>query len=115
MGQHRKQRTARLSRGSGGADNLPPSPEPPPSSRRAPPPAREDPRSARGVGARDLGDLANVARTARRMGWPFGSEVLASADTRRVPTPPEVGAADGLPRRYATHQPTAPFTVFRIR
>ena len=115
MGQHRKQRTARSTRGSGGADNPPQTPEPPPSGHRAPAPAREDPRPAHGVGARALGDLANVARTARRTGWTFGSEVLASADTRRVPTPPQVRAVDGLPRRYATHQPTAPITMFSGR
>lgn len=110
MGQHRKQRTARSTRRSGGTDNPP---TPPPWSHRAPAPAREGPRQ--GVGARALEDLADVARTARRTGWSFWSEVLASADTRRIPTPAQVWAADGLPRRYATHQPTAPITTFRRR
>jgi hypothetical protein len=73
---------------------------------------REDPRPAAGIGARDLEDLAEAARTARRTGWGFGAEVLASVDTRRVPTPPP-RPADGLPRRYATHQPTAPIAVVR--
>jgi hypothetical protein len=73
-------------------------------------PVLEDARPAEGIGARDLEDLAEAARTARRTGWPFGVEVLASADTRRVPTPPPK-PADGLPRRYATHQPTAPIAI----
>jgi hypothetical protein len=63
-----------------------------------------------GVSGRPLEDLAEAARTARRTGWAFGAEILASADTRGVPTstpPPR----DGRPRRYATHQPTAPIAV----
>ncbi|GAA4734748.1 hypothetical protein [Actinomycetospora chibensis] len=63
-----------------------------------------------GVSGRPLEDLAEAARNARRTGWAFGAEVLASADTRGVPTstpPPR----DGRPRRYATHQPTAPIAV----
>ena len=66
--------------------------------------------AAEGVSGRPLEDLAEAARTARRTGWAFGAEVLASADTRGVPTstpPPR----DGRPRRYATHQPTAPIAV----
>ncbi|MDD7916373.1 hypothetical protein [Actinomycetospora callitridis] len=65
---------------------------------------------AEGVSGRPLEDLAEAARTARRTGWAFGAEILASADTRGVPTstpPPR----DGRPRRYATHQPTAPIAV----
>lgn len=68
------------------------------------------PSTAEGVGARPLEDLVEAARTARRTGWTFGSEVLATADTRGVPTstpPPR----DGRPRRYATHQPTAPIMI----
>jgi hypothetical protein len=80
-----------------------------------------DPGPVAGVGGRDLADLAEAARTARRTGWPFGSEVLASADTRRVPsavpslptTPTEQPPAGPRPRRYATHQPTAPFEAVR--
>ncbi|GAA4775903.1 hypothetical protein GCM10023200_05700 [Actinomycetospora chlora] len=78
-----------------------------------------DPVPATGVGDRDLADLADAARTARRTGWPFGSEVLASADTRpsAVPslptTPTEQPPAGPRPRRYATSQPTAPFEAVR--
>jgi hypothetical protein len=64
------------------------------------------------VGARDLADLAEAARTARRTGWPFGVEVLATLDTRAVPTSP-ARPADGLPRRHATHQPTTPMAAIR--
>ena len=74
-------------------------------------PPEPGPRSAvEGVSGRPLEDLAEAARTARRTGWAFGAEVLASADTRGVPTstpPPR----DGRPRRFATHQPTAPIAV----
>jgi hypothetical protein len=81
------------------------------------PPANPGPVAA--VGDRALADLADAARTARRTGWPFGSEVLASADTRpsAVPslptTPTEQPPAGPRPRRYATSQPTAPFEAVR--
>jgi hypothetical protein len=95
------------------AQTLPPGPGP-----SAPDPSVVP---AFGVGGRDLADLADAARTARRTGWGFGSEVLASADTRRVPsagpslptTPTEQPPAGPRPRRYATHQPTAPFPAIR--
>src|SRR3954471_18134829 len=82
-----------------------------PEARPEPGPAGLRPRpTVEGVSGRPLEDLAEAARTARRTGWAFGAEVLASADTRGVPTstpPPR----DGRPRRYATHQPTAPIAV----
>jgi hypothetical protein len=81
-----------------------------PEAASAPTPTPRRPSPAEGVGARPLEELVEAARTARRTGWTFGSEVLATADTRGVPTstpPPR----DGQPRRYATHQPTAPIMI----
>ena len=52
-----------------------------------------------------LEEFTHAARVARRAGRQFGTEILASVDTHQVPAPlPD----DGLPRRYATHQPTEP-------
>ena len=96
MGHHRKSRPARHHE-----------PEPETTRHEVVPPA---PRRAGGVSGRGLDELADAARAARRTGWPFGAEVLATVDTRGVPatTPPP---RDGKPRRYATHQPTAPLEV----
>lgn len=118
MGHHRKGRSTRRhdgppvaheSHGSHHAEAR--TPPVVPDARPGPGPAGPGPRPAvEGVGGRPLEDLAEAARTARRTGWAFGAEVLASADTRGVPTstpPPR----DGRPRRYATHQPTAPIAV----
>lgn len=115
MGQHRKPRATASTRGSSRADHRPRTPGPILSSVRDGEPARDDLRPASGVGARALEDLVHVARTARRAGWPFGSALLASADTCQVPTPPAVRPVEGLPRRYATHQPTEPIPVSASR
>lgn len=98
MGHHRKGRPGRRQ------ESPATSPEPPPE------PAAPAPRGAGGVSGRGLDELADAARAARRTGWGFGTEVLATVDTRGVPatTPPP---RDGKPRRYATHQPTAPLAV----
>lgn len=98
MGHHRKGRSTRR-------QDVAPVVQEPHGSHRA-----ETRTPGEGVSGRPLEDLAEAARTARRTGWAFGAEVLASADTRGVPTstpPPR----DGRPRRYATHQPTAPIAV----
>ncbi|MDD7938348.1 hypothetical protein PHK61_07945 [Actinomycetospora lutea] len=96
MGHHRKGRPGRRQE---------PEPQTP-----APHSTAPAPRGAGGVTGRGLDELADAARAARRTGWPFGAEVLATVDTRGVPatTPPP---RDGKPRRYATHQPTAPLEV----
>jgi hypothetical protein len=117
MGHHRKGRSTRRhdvpptvpeSHGSHRAETRTPVV---PEARPEPRPAGPGPRpTVEGVSGRPLEDLAEAARTARRTGWAFGAEILASADTRGVPTstpPPR----DGRPRRYATHQPTAPIAV----
>lgn len=108
MGHHSKRRTRR--------------PAPPPEPTAAPvEPAVEDRGPAGDLGGRDLEELAQAARAARRTGWPFGSELLASVDTRGNPsafpllptTPTAQPPAGPRPRRYATHQPTAPFEAIR--
>jgi hypothetical protein len=102
MGHHRKGRHHRA------APITPEArPEPPAASTPAP---RDGSRPSGGLSDRGIDELADAARAARRTGWPFGAEVLATVDTRGVPatTPPP---RDGKPRRYATHQPTAPFPV----
>ncbi|MEJ2864036.1 hypothetical protein [Actinomycetospora flava] len=108
MGHHRKGQPSR---------RRPEAPEPPASPEARVPepvevvaPTAPAPRSAGGVSGRGLDELADTARAARRSGWPFGVEILATVDTRGVPatTPPP---RDGRPRRYATHQPTAPLDV----
>ncbi|MDD7936642.1 hypothetical protein [Actinomycetospora straminea] len=64
------------------------------------------------MSGRDLDQLADAARAARRTGWPFGVEVLATVDTRGVPAAPAPPPPrDGRPRRYATHQPTTPLAI----
>lgn len=65
-----------------------------------------DRRPCRAMSGQALEELAEAARAVRRTGWSFGAEVLASADTARVP---RSRPADLLPQRYATYQPTAPF------
>jgi hypothetical protein len=98
MGHHRKGRPGRHQ------ESPATSPEPPVA------PTAPAPRRTGGVSHRGLDELADAARAARRTGWAFGTEVLATVDTRGVPatTPPP---RDGKPRRYATHQPTAPLAV----
>ena len=98
-----------------------PEPVPAPAPASAPAPRRPMSSTVSGVGGRDLEDLADAARAARRTGWPFGLEVLASADTRGNPsafpclptTPTAQPPAGPRPRRFATHQPTAPFAAIR--
>ncbi|WP_285656423.1 hypothetical protein [Actinomycetospora sp. NBRC 106375] len=118
MGHHSKGRPGRRAVPS----SPDPEPAPPPAPAPAPAaPARPAPSTASGVGGRDLEDLADAARAARRTGWPFGVEVLASADTRGNPsafpclptTPTAQPPAGPKPRRFATHQPTAPFEAIR--
>ncbi|MHC1563546.1 hypothetical protein ACR9E3_31720 [Actinomycetospora sp. C-140] len=112
MGHHSKGRQGRRAA---------PAPDPAPTPAPTPPPARSASGTASGVGGRDLEDLADAARAARRTGWPFGVEVLASADTRGNPsafpclptTPTAQPPAGPKPRRFATHQPTAPFEAIR--
>jgi hypothetical protein len=67
------------------------------------------------VNARALEELADDARAARRRGWPFADEIVATADTRRVPTPPLGPPGGSFPRRYATNQPTEPIIAVRPR
>lgn len=117
MGHHRKARPSRRTAAGHGSHRAQDRPGPPPARDEEPTPEDRSPVS--GLSGRDLEDLAEAARTARRTGWPFGSEVLASADTRRVPTPvttlPTEPAATSppRPRRFATHQPTAPLPTIR--
>lgn len=112
MGHHRKARPSRRTAPAHGSHRAAdrsaasPAPEEEPGEDRSP---------VSGLSARDLEDLADAARAARRTGWPFGSEVLSSTDTRRVPTPaptlptePAAAVAPPAPRRFATHQPTEP-------
>ncbi|MEJ2885136.1 hypothetical protein [Actinomycetospora aeridis] len=103
MGHHRKARPSRRRQDA---------PEAPPAAHRAPAPGSASHASG-GVSGRGLDELADAARAARRTGWPFGAEVLATVDTRGVPatTPPP---RDGKPRRYATHQPTTPFAAVTV-
>jgi hypothetical protein len=107
MGHHRRSRlSARSATGWSRGVNDGPAGSAPATNEAEQPLAHHAPRPVRGVGGRDLDDLAEAARTARRTGWPYGSEVLASGDTSRVPaSPPD----PSRPRRYATHQPTEPF------
>lgn len=102
MGHHRRTRSGRRREAAPGT----PRPEPGPPAGDAPPAPR-----AGGVSGRDLDQLADAARAARRTGWPFGTEVLATVDTRGVPAAPPPPPRDGRPRRYATHQPTAPLAI----
>lgn len=101
MGHHRKGRPRRA------PESTPPRPATPAPAAPAP---RDGARPSGGLTDRGLDELADTARAARRTGWPFGAEILATVDTRGVPatTPPP---RDGKPRRYATHQPTTPFAV----
>jgi hypothetical protein len=115
MGQHRKPRKVGSPRDPGGAPGRGRRPEQTPASQPDADPASREPDLPHHVGARALQDLADVARVARRTGWSFGSSVLASADTGRVRRPRPVSSADGLPRRYATQQPTAPMIAIRSR
>ncbi|GAA4920549.1 hypothetical protein EV188_10223 [Actinomycetospora succinea] len=109
MGHHRKGRPSRRPEQQpepARVEAIAPTPTPTPTP-TAPAPREGSPR---GVSERGLDELADTARAARRTGWPFGAEILATVDTRGVPatTPPP---RDGKPRRYATHQPTAPLEV----
>lgn len=107
MGHHRK---ARASRPAAVTRRVPGEPDQPPTAASALPPdpatVHDRRRSGHRLSDRALEDLVDAARVARRTGWPFGIELLASVETHRVPTS---APADGLPRRYATHQPTEPF------
>ena len=101
MGHHRKGRPSRRQEQPAAVEAVPP---------RSAPAPRDGSHRSGGVSGRGLDELADTARAARRTGWPFGVEILATVDTHGVPatTPPP---RDGRPRRYATHQPTAPIDV----
>jgi hypothetical protein len=110
MGHHRKSRSTWLGlvtagvRGAHRAQARVPEPAPEPA------PAPKPPSLATRVSSRPIEELAEAARTARRTGWPFLTEIQASADTRAVPTATLPPWQD-RPRRAATHQPTAPILV----
>jgi hypothetical protein len=104
MGQHRKAKTRRTASARATHTKVDNSPRAAPATEGCDY-GRDDGQPVRRVNVRALEDLADAARAARQRGWSFSAELLATADTHRVPAAP---SADALPRRYATHQPTAP-------